>query len=93
MSGEAAGGVRRPAWLRKETLLTPEVIAHRERIARLGLQTQVEVVAADLFPPGRAALRISTTWMPGLAMSWACPRMARPSVTSPYAAGSSTRAR
>jgi lipoic acid synthetase len=30
---------RRPAWLRKETLLTPEVIAHRERIARLGLHT------------------------------------------------------
>lgn len=30
---------RRPAWLRKETLLTPEVIALRERIARLGLHT------------------------------------------------------
>jgi lipoic acid synthetase len=30
---------RRPAWLRKETQLTPEVIAHRERIARLGLHT------------------------------------------------------
>jgi lipoic acid synthetase len=36
-TGEAAG--RRPAWLRKETLLTPEVIAHREGIARLGLHT------------------------------------------------------
>lgn len=30
---------RRPPWLRKETLLTPEVLAHRERIARLGLHT------------------------------------------------------
>jgi lipoic acid synthetase len=30
---------RRPPWLRKETLLTPEVIAQRERIARLGLHT------------------------------------------------------
>jgi len=30
---------RRPEWLRKETLLTPEVLAHRERIARLGLHT------------------------------------------------------
>jgi lipoic acid synthetase len=30
---------RRPEWLRKETLLSPEVIAHRERIARLGLHT------------------------------------------------------
>jgi lipoyl synthase len=30
---------RRPSWLRKETLLTPEVLAHRERIARLGLHT------------------------------------------------------
>jgi lipoic acid synthetase len=32
-------GGRRPAWLRKEMPLTPEVIAHRERIARLGLHT------------------------------------------------------
>jgi len=36
--GSDTGG-RRPAWLRKETLLTPEVIAQRERIARLGLHT------------------------------------------------------
>jgi len=34
-----SGVTRRPAWLRKETLLTPQVIAHRERIARLGLHT------------------------------------------------------
>lgn len=34
-----SGASRRPSWLSKETLLTPEVMAHRERIARLGLHT------------------------------------------------------
>lgn len=38
-AGGAHQGGRRPEWLRKETLLTPEVLAHRERIARLGLHT------------------------------------------------------
>ncbi len=42
MSDSAAGG---PPWLRKETLLTPEVIAQRERIARLGPAHRLRVGA------------------------------------------------
>jgi methylase of polypeptide subunit release factors len=38
----------------------------RENIARLGLAPQVEVVQADLFPPGRAPLVVcNPPWLPG----------------------------
>lgn len=38
----------------------------RENIARLGLAAQVEVVQADLFPDGRAALVVcNPPWLPG----------------------------
>jgi SAM-dependent methyltransferase len=38
----------------------------RDNIARLGLQAQVEVVAADLFPPGTAPLIVcNPPWLPG----------------------------
>ncbi|MDB5874394.1 MAG: methylase [Ramlibacter sp.] len=37
----------------------------RENLARLGLQAQVEVVQADLFPPGQAALVVcNPPWLP-----------------------------
>jgi predicted RNA methylase len=37
----------------------------RDNVARLGLERQVEVVAADLFPPGRAALVVcNPPWVP-----------------------------
>ncbi len=40
----------------------------RENIARLGLAGRVEVVAADLFPPGRARLVVcNPPWLPGRA--------------------------
>jgi len=60
--GTAGGGARRPAWLRKETLLTPEVIAHRERIARLGLHTVCESARcpniSECFQAGNATFLI-----------------------------------
>ncbi len=38
----------------------------RENIDRLGLHAQVDVVAADLFPPGRAPLVVcNPPWLPG----------------------------
>jgi SAM-dependent methyltransferase len=38
----------------------------RENMARLGLAARVEVVAADLFPPGRAPLVVcNPPWLPG----------------------------
>jgi methylase of polypeptide subunit release factors len=38
----------------------------RENIERLGLSSQVEVIQADLFPPGRAALAVcNPPWVPG----------------------------
>ena len=38
----------------------------RDNIARLGLQQRVEVVEADLFPPGRAPLVVcNPPWVPG----------------------------
>lgn len=40
----------------------------RENIARLGLQARVEVLAADLFPPGRAPLIVcNPPWLPARA--------------------------
>jgi len=37
----------------------------RDNLARLGLQTQVDLVAADLFPPGRAPLVVcNPPWLP-----------------------------
>lgn len=40
----------------------------RENLARLGLQSQVEVIAADLFPPGRAPLVVcNPPWLPARA--------------------------
>jgi len=40
----------------------------RENLARLGLQSLVEVVAADLYPPGRAPLVVcNPPWLPGRA--------------------------
>jgi len=40
----------------------------RENIERLGLGKQVEIVAADLFPPGRAPLIVcNPPWLPGRA--------------------------
>lgn len=42
----------------------------RENIDRLGLSAQVELVAADLFPPGRAPLVVcNPPWVPGRASS------------------------
>ncbi len=42
----------------------------RENIDRLGLSAQVELVAADLFPPGRAQLVVcNPPWVPGRASS------------------------
>jgi len=53
---------RRPGWLRKETILTPEVIAHRERIARLGLHTVCESARcpnlSECFQAGNATFLI-----------------------------------
>jgi len=48
------------------TDLDPRALAcARDNIARLGLQRQVEVVAADLFPDGRAALVVcNPPWIP-----------------------------
>ncbi|WP_429885786.1 methyltransferase [Geoalkalibacter halelectricus] len=48
------------------TDLNPRALAcARENIARLGLSEQVEVVAADLFPPGRAPLILcNPPWVP-----------------------------
>lgn len=41
-----------------------------ENVARLGLSVQVKVVAADLFPPGRAALLVcNPPWLPARATS------------------------
>ena len=41
-----------------------------ENLARLGLAAQVEVVAADLFPPGRAPLIVcNPPWLPARARS------------------------
>jgi methylase of polypeptide subunit release factors len=41
-----------------------------ENMTRLGLTTQVEVVAADLFPPGRAPLVVcNPPWVPARASS------------------------
>jgi len=53
------------------TDLDPRALAcARENMDRLGLASQVEVVAADLFPPGRAALVVcNPPWMPGRAGS------------------------
>jgi len=40
----------------------------RENIARLGLAARVDVLAADLFPPGRASLVVcNPPWLPGRA--------------------------
>ncbi len=54
--------IRRPAWLRKETLLTPEVIALRERIGRLGLHTVCESARcpnlSECFQAGNATFLI-----------------------------------
>lgn len=37
----------------------------RENVERLGLQTQIDVVSADLFPPGRAPLVVcNPPWLP-----------------------------
>jgi len=49
------------------TELDPRVLAcARENIDRLGLAGQIELVAADLFPPGRAALVVcNPPWLPG----------------------------
>ena len=42
----------------------------RENLERLGLASQVSVVEADLFPPGRAALVVcNPPWLPGRASS------------------------
>jgi len=53
------------------TDLDPRALAcASENMARLGLASRVEVVAADLFPPGRAALVVcNPPWMPGRAGS------------------------
>ena len=40
----------------------------RENIARLGLATRVDIIDADLFPPGRASLVVcNPPWLPGRA--------------------------
>ncbi|MGZ5787681.1 MAG: methyltransferase, partial [Ramlibacter sp.] len=42
----------------------------RDNVARLGLQGQVEVIEADLFPDGRAPLIVcNPPWLPGRASS------------------------
>jgi methylase of polypeptide subunit release factors len=42
----------------------------RENIARLGLQARIDVVEADLFPPGQAPLVVcNPPWVPGRASS------------------------
>lgn len=42
------------------------VVCARENLERLGLAAQVEVLAADLFPPGRASLVVcNPPWLPG----------------------------
>lgn len=53
------------------TDLDPRAMAcARENMARLGLASQVEIMAADLFPPGRAVLAVcNPPWMPGRAGS------------------------
>lgn len=53
------------------TDLDPRALACAgENVARLGIAPQVEVVAADLFPPGRAALAVcNPPWLPGRAGS------------------------
>ena len=44
------------------------LICARENIARLGLAARVDVIAADLFPPGRASLVVcNPPWLPGRA--------------------------
>jgi SAM-dependent methyltransferase len=46
------------------------VACARENAARLGLAGRVEVVRADLFPPGRAGLVVcNPPWLPGHAVS------------------------
>ena len=49
------------------TELDPRALAcASENVARLGLQQRVQVVAADLFPAGRAALVVcNPPWLPG----------------------------
>jgi hypothetical protein len=58
----ARRGVRRVL----ATDIDPRALAcARENIARLGLQDRVEVVEADLFPPGRAPLVVcNPPWLP-----------------------------
>ncbi len=53
------------------TDLDPRALAcARENMARLRLASQVDVVSADLFPPGRAVLAVcNPPWMPGRAGS------------------------
>jgi SAM-dependent methyltransferase len=42
----------------------------RENIARLGLTGQIDIVAADLFPPGRAGLVVcNPPWIPATAVT------------------------
>ena len=61
----ARRGVRRVI----ATELDPRALAcARENVERLGLQAQVEVVQADLFPPGRAPLVVcNPPWLPARA--------------------------
>lgn len=61
----ARRGVRRVV----ATELDPRALAcARENVERLGLQAQVEVVQADLFPPGRAPLVVcNPPWLPARA--------------------------
>nr|WP_181956416.1 class I SAM-dependent methyltransferase [Ramlibacter lithotrophicus] len=61
----ARRGVRRVV----ATDLDPRALAcARESVSRLGLQSQVEVVAADLFPDGRAPLVVcNPPWLPARA--------------------------
>lgn len=61
----ARRGVRRVV----ATDLDPRALAcARENVSRLGLQSQVEVVAADLFPDGRAPLVVcNPPWLPARA--------------------------
>jgi hypothetical protein len=53
------------------TELNPRALAcARDNVQRLGLQAQVEVVEADLFPPGTASLIVcNPPWLPGKATS------------------------
>lgn len=67
----AAVLVRRGVQRVVATELNPRALscAH-DNIARLGLQAQVEIVEADLFPPGQAPLIIcNPPWVPGRANS------------------------